>query len=437
MKLNLKEEKGLFKTIAIEEEGEKVKKELEKIYSELQKHAHVDGFRPGKAPLWIVKIKYKNYVKESILESFLKDIIEETKNQLNLIPVSEIYYSLEEIDIDEKSSKLSLSVSLEVLPKVELKDISGIEIEIPKTEYSEEMLSKALEELREERATWEPTEDSSKEGDLINIHYEITDLSDNEKVENDSSGILGQNMFRKELDEALRDKKEGDIVELNDLPITNEKGEELTRVNMKVTVKAVKRKRLPELNDEFAKEIGKGDTLEELKNNLKEDIIKGIENYKFTLKQEGLIEKLLELYKDLEVPRSLVQKELDFILKAKIKEFQDYGIDTKLLNLEALAKNYLKTAEENVRARIILDEYAKSFNIEVKEEDIEDYLERLSKMYKKSKEELKRDLNEEFYEIMRKDIEREKATDKLLEMVSFKEVEKKEGEKNEDKQQNE
>ncbi|MDQ7083005.1 MAG: trigger factor family protein [Aquificota bacterium] len=131
-----------------------VEQALNEIYDDLKRNVEIQGFRKGTAPLWLIKAKYKNYIEEEVGKKVANKTLEEAIKESSLTPVADIY--LEKVELEEKTPKVTYTVSFETPPEFELKEIEGIEVEVPKFTFNEELVEKKIEQLREEHAVWEP-----------------------------------------------------------------------------------------------------------------------------------------------------------------------------------------------------------------------------------------------------------------------------------------
>ncbi|MCS7285186.1 MAG: trigger factor family protein, partial [Hydrogenobacter thermophilus] len=156
MKVSMREREGLFKELSVEVEGDIVSSILEEVYKNLRESVSIEGFRKGTAPMWIIKARYKDYIQEEVgkrvADRTLPSAIEESK----LKPVADIF--LEEVKLEEAVPKVIYRVAFETPPEFELKELEGLQVEVKKVEFDEELVKKRIEQLREEHAIWQPVE---------------------------------------------------------------------------------------------------------------------------------------------------------------------------------------------------------------------------------------------------------------------------------------
>ncbi len=426
MKVKTEEREGLFKALTVEVEGGMVEQALREIYDSLKQNVEIQGFRKGTAPLWLIKAKYKDYIEEEVGKKVANKTLEEAIKESSLTPVADIY--LEKVELEEKTPKVTYTVSFETPPEFELKDIEGIEVEVPKLTFNEELVEKKIEQLREEHAVWEPVEDRPiKEGDLVTIEYEVQEIKEGEegeKVSGETSGIVGQKMFREELEKALIGKKVDEEVELKDLPLYDQEGKEIGKANIKVKIKEVKEKVLPELGDDFAKELGY-ESWEEAKKKIEEQVREEFERTKEAIIEDAVADKLVQIH-EIEVPKTLLNREVSYLVERRVNELKQFGIDTRYLDYRSMAQEFLPQALANIKLRYILDKYADEKGIEATDEDIEEQFEELARTSGTTKEEIKEYFEKEnLMEVVRSDARRRKALKEIVSKATIKEVEPK------------
>jgi len=403
-----------------------VKDTLNEVYERLKQSVEIQGFRKGTAPLWLIKARYKDYIREEVGKKIADKTLDSAIRESKLTPVADVY--LEKIDLKEKEGKLTYTVSFEVPPEFELKDVEGIEVEIPRVEFNETMLRNKIEQLREEHALWEPVEDRGvKEGDLVTIEYEVQEVNEEgkgEKVSGETSGIIGKNTLREELEKALLGKKAGEEVKLENLPLYNPEGKEIGRANITARIKEVKERKLPEIGEDFARELGYK-SWEEAEKGIEEELRRDLERMRKAMIESATAEKLVSMH-SIEVPRTLLQREISHMIERKVRELQQFGLDTRYLNYRTMAQEFLPQAEANIKLRYILDRYAQEKGIEVTEEDVERQIKELADQMNTTREEI-RDYfeREKLMDLVRSDARRRKALEDIASKVKVVEKETK------------
>mgnify|MGYP000482065911 CR=1 FL=1 len=431
MKVSLEEREGLFKSLKVEVEGQIVKESLEEVYNQLIQNVELEGFRRGKAPLWLIKARYRDYIREEVGKKVADATLQKAIEESNLKPVADIY--LEEVELDEKENKLAYRVVFEVPPSFELKleEIENLQVEVPKIEFKEEMVQEEINRLRDQHALWEPVEREIKEGDMVVIQYNVQDLESGETSEGETTVIVGQKFLREEIERELLNKKEGDEITIDSVDLFDAEGKVVGKAKVKIQIKAVKEKVLPEANDDFAKELGFGETWKEAEEKIRDLIKSRLEDYKERVREGAVVKKLLELH-EFEVPQTLLRRELGFLVDARLKELASLGIDTKYLDVQGIAKELLPQAVANIKLSYILDKYAQVKNLEVSPEELESEYAKLASLRGVEVDKVKAEIQSSGLEgAIVKDILRAKALKDIINKVVFVEVETKEEKENE------
>ncbi|MFN3975831.1 MAG: trigger factor [Aquificaceae bacterium] len=423
MKVSVENRQGLFKSLKVEVEGDVVKSALDEVYSYLKENAEIEGFRKGKAPLWIIKAKFKDYIKEEVGKKVANATLANAIEESGLKPVADIF--LEEVDFQESNQRVSYSVSFEVPPDFELANLEGLEVEIEKIEFSEDMVKRRIEELREEHALWEPVEREIKEGDLVVVDYKVEDMESGEITEGETSAIVGLKTFREEIEKELVGKKEGDSFVLEGLTLYDIEGRPAGKAKVEIKIKGVKEKVLPEVNDEFAKETGLGETWAEAEEKIRQEIKAQIEEMKKSATQEAVAKKLLELHQ-FDVPQTLLQRELSHLLQMRASYLSQLGIDIRYLDYRSMAQELTPQAISNIKLRYILDKYAQQREIKVEPQEMESKIGELAQQYGRSPEEMREFFQREnLFHVLEEDIRREKALKEIVSKAVVKEKEEK------------
>lgn len=429
MRISVEDKQGLFKSLKVEVEGDVVRSALDEVYNYLRQNAEVEGFRKGKAPLWIIRAKFKEYIQEEVGKKVANATLASAIQASGLKPVADIY--LEKVELEEKEQRLSYSVYFEVPPEFELQKVEGLEVEIKKLEFSEDLVKQRIEEIRQEHVVWEPVEREVKEGDLVVVEYKVQELESGESTEGETSGVIGTKTFREEIEKELIGKREGDSFVLEDLTLYDVDGKPAGKAKVEITVKGIKEKLLPELNDDFAKELGYGETWAEAEEKIREEVRASIENMKKAMIADAVAIKLVQMHQ-FDVPQTLLQRELSHLVERRVRELSQWGIDPKYLDYKAIAQELTPHAVFNIKLRFILDKYAVQKNIEVSTEELQQRIEGLAQAYERTPEEMREFLQREnLLPVLEEDIKREKALEDIVSKAVVKETEEKKEEKDE------
>ncbi len=360
--------------------AEEVTKATERVAKELARVARVPGFRPGKAPVSLIKRRFADDIKGEVLQSLVPEHVEKAVAEQKLSPVSQP--QVDKLDFNE-GQPLKFRAVFEVLPEFELGTYKGLEIEMPPMDVTDEDVNKALEETRERAATFAPVEGRAVEnGDFTQLKLVGTPQDGGEPINADSVLChVGAEETMEPFNESLRganigDHKEFDVEYPADYPDEKLAGK---KFHYAADITGIKTKKLPELNDEFAKDVSDAATLEELKTKIRESLVHQRDHRQKDLQRERVITELVKLH-DFPVPESLVESQMDVRLERMVRSLAQQGVDPRAVNLDwsALRGRQQDRAKDDVKAELIIDRIASTEKIDVTDEEVEHELAHLA-----------------------------------------------------------
>ena len=366
--------------LELEIPAEDVTKATERVAKELARVARVPGFRPGKAPISLIKRRFADDIKGEVLQSLVPERVEKAVVEQKLSPVSQP--QVDKLDFNE-GQPLKFRAVFEVLPEFELGTYKGLEIEMPPMDVTGDDVSKALEETRERAAAFAPVEGRAVEsGDFAQLKLVGTPEDGGEPVNADSVLChVGAEETMEPFNEALRganigDHKEFDVEYPADYPDQKSGGK---KFHYAADVTGIKTKQLPELNDEFAKDVSDAATLVELKTKIRESLVHQRDHRQRDLQRERVIAELVKLH-DFPVPESLVESQMDVRLERMVRSLAQQGVDPRAVNLDwsALRGRQQDRAKDDVKAELIIDRIASTEKIDVTDEEVEHELEHVA-----------------------------------------------------------
>jgi len=353
-----------------------IQAKLESEYAVLRANAKISGFRPGKVPDAILKKKYGKNVEAEVIEKLVPEYYTNALLEAKLEPVG---YPNIEGGIELKSDQpLSFIFTVEVKP--EIKDLKYESISLKKKEFTveDEEVDKAIASLQESKALFSVTGEEMKEGDLavINGDAYIDGEQKEELSYKEFPFILGTESMPREFSEAILDRKKDDEVEVtlkfeSDYPNTTVAGKE---VIFKVKIVETKKKNLPPLDDEFAREFEKN-TMDELKKMVLDNLKRKKKSEINLTYKKDILNRLLK-DNDFEIPESMVKEEIESFI-VQLKESASKRNETVKPD-EQLSREYEPTARENVKSVIILAEIGKKENIKVDDKDVKDAIDEIA-----------------------------------------------------------
>ena len=405
--------------------AEEVKPIVDKVLAHVGEHAEVAGFRKGHAPKEALMANYKDHIESDVANDAINSNFPEIVDKEKLEPVS--YVRLKEINLKDD---LNLTFDIDVYPQFKLGNYKGLEAEKKSFEMTDDLLNKELEIMVKNHARLEEIEDVGYQAqldDTVDLAFEgFMDGVPFPGGKAESHLLkLGSKSFIDNFEEQLVGYTKGQEGEITVKFPEEYHAPELAGkpAQFKVKINAIKKLRQPELNDEFAKELGYA-SLDELKAKTKEETIKRENDRIENEYVSALLDKLMETT-TIDVPVSMVQaeiqnrlKELEYQLSMQGFKMDDY---LKMMggNVETFAAQLAPAAEKKVKIDLILDKIAKENNFEATDEELSQRMEEVAKMYGMDvptlEEELKKNNNlDNFKASVKYDIVMKKAIDEVV-----------------------
>jgi trigger factor len=365
--------------LELEIPAEDVSKATERVAKEIARVARVPGFRPGKAPVSLIKRRFADDIKGEVLQSLVPEKVEKAVAEQKLSPVSQP--QVDKLDFNE-GQPLKFRAVFEVLPEFELGKYKGLDIEMPAMDVTDDNVNKALEETRERAAAFAPVEGRVVEnGDFVQLKLAGVPEGGGDPIQADSvmchvgAEETMQPFNENLLGASVGDHKAFDVDYPADYPDAKLAGK---KFHYDADVTGIKVKKLPELNDDFAKDVSDATTLDELKNKIRESLEHEREHRRKDLQREKIIFELVKGH-DFPVPESLVEHQKDVRLERVVRSLAQQGVDPRAVNLDwvSLRQRQEDRAKEDVKAELIIDRIASTENIDVTEEDLQHELEHL------------------------------------------------------------
>ncbi len=404
MKTELIEVSQTARELTIEIEPERVKEVYKKISQKFAKFASVPGFRKGFAPVEIVRIHYKDEIKESVLEDLIKSDVVAALEQLDIHPISEPKVTLENYQSSklDGSEKATFKLFFEVMPDVPIPDSSDIELVRRVQPVTEEMVNTVIDSHREKEKVFLPVESRrAQEGDTVLVDLEgvFIDGIPSEKIElEDVEILLGDKSIDKAFSENLIGVEEDETREFVIEYPKDYSAADLAGRKVKYTarVKAVGRVELPELTDEWAREHG-FESVADMHKKIEERLKKSAEDAADAVLEEEMLNKLTMKYK-FEVPSTLVSHQAMMLLSDILRSTSGNKIDNARVDdrlLQQLHRSLLPKVENRLRKALLLGKLIDTENFEPTEEEIEKEINKIAEKSNITPEEVKKWLNQE------------------------------------------
>jgi len=408
----VQEGRGWKRTLEIEVPKETVDEKFEATYEKYQSASKIPGFRKGKAPIHLVKLRYQKEIEEEVLESLVPKAYEDAVKETNLSPIC--LPTVKEIQFKEETP-LKFKAEIEIKPEVEIENYTGLEVVKRVKQITDKDVEKSLNYLREDFAELHPVQREAKFYDHLIVDLSKYQEGKEEKVKNHELSLDPHNMI-KEFQEALINAKSGEKKEFEvDYPPTfhNQKlaGK---KVRYQITIKEVKERVLPKLDDNFAKTVGGYQTIAQLKNKIEEGLIERVQKDAEAQVKNELIDQIIKR-NPFEVPDTLFNYYMNSLIQDLKRKHQK--VDEKKIREE-----YRDVAMGHIRWDFFFHQIAEKENIQVTQEEIDAWVEDFARDYKMKTEEAKKLVeNPSQIKRIKEDLLEKKVLDFLLRNAKIKE----------------
>ncbi len=391
MKTEIKDITQCVKELTITIESEQALSDYRKVLNEVKNYVMIPGFRKGKIPISLIESNYGKWVKDEFYNKKLNDYYKAALDELKINPVNQG----EATKIEwEKGQNLVATFKYEVMPKVIIKKYKNLEIPFEKTKFKVKMVDDTIEDFRNQMATVIDADSPSKKGDIIEAKVHFLDEQENITKDINRTFVLGENAYSDTFNKNLTNIKVGDEIKTklftkaqktDDKDIT----EKLKDKQFLIKVLTIKRKILPELNDEFAKDI-EYDSVEDLRQKVADELKKKILKENNEMLRNAIIEQLIKV-NPLEIPSSMSKNYAEQMAKNYAESYK--------MDINKVISIYEKMAEHQLKSHYILTEIKQIEKIEITDFDKE-------KIIKEAAENLKMEIDK-YKELYKKQIESE------------------------------
>ncbi len=371
MKVAVEDISPVKKKIRIEVSPDAVTAEMNKAIADIAKKAKIPGFRPGKAPKAIVEKHYAEEVRSDVVNRLITDSYFRAVHEQKISPVD-----MPEIgDVSmNRGEPLSFSATVEVRPDIRLGTYGGVEVKEQNLTVTDEEVAQTIDRLREMYAQLEVVEGRpvQKEDTLV---IDFQGFHEGKAIDgakaSDYMLTLGKGSLIPGFEDQLEGMSKGETREIKVTFPGDYSNAELAGKDAQftVTLQEIKRAVVPELNDEFAKDIGDHKSVEDLRARIKEDIEVRKRNEQASAQREELLSKLIEAH-SFDVPPGMVERELQSMFRQHATRLARQGADVKSLDAAAFRDQHRALAEGRVKGVLILDAVAERENVAVGDEEL-------------------------------------------------------------------
>jgi trigger factor len=405
MKMEMTELGPMKRALKIEVPAEEVNSRFVRAYSELNRQVHIPGFRPGKAPVQLLEKRYAKTVEEDVIRSLVPDYYDRAIRQAGIVPVLVEIPPLERVKI-KKDSPFTFTATVEIKPKFDLRDYKApnpISLKKDERTVTDDQVQKALDVLREQMAQLHPAPEGTtvSEGDYVVV--DIAGTLDGQPLDGtkkeghlhkvgSKAAILGI-----DIEPHLLGKKQGDVITIpQSYPATHPDSRVAGQtVTFTCALKAIKQKQLPKLDDEFAKDCGPYQTLQEIKDKLRAEMERALKKDVEDAYKDIILKRLAETH-HFDLPETLVERELSAMIRQhlnrqrKPEESRETPSPSRTDEITKLQGEYRPEAERRVKISLVLEAIADKESLTVTNEDLNTEINRLASEIKLPVDEIRR-----------------------------------------------
>jgi trigger factor len=383
---------GVKREISVEIPAEEVTRETEALVLKYQKVARLPGFRAGHVPPSIIRQRFKEDLKSDVVEALVPRYFRKEAEKQGLVPVSQPRVT--DLHIHE-GEPLRFKASFEIMPEIKVEGYKELRADHPEIGVKDEEVEEALNNVREQHATYTSVEGRSlQDGDFAQASMdgrpkEAEDKTQPVHMDEVLIEIGGKNTVP-EFSDNLRGANAGETrqFEVKYPDDSTEKRLAGKTLVYTVSIQAIKEKHLPELNDDFAKELGEFTSVEQVRNQIRENMQA---ERKHDAEREAKDKLVNELVKrnEFEVPESLVDRQIDLRLERGLRALAAQGMkmeDLKKMDLPRLRAGQRDQAVQDVKSSLLLDRIAELEKIDVGEDELNQEIEALAQQTKQTSE---------------------------------------------------
>jgi trigger factor len=388
--------KGLTVEVSVEE----VNAAFEKTYGAYARHLKIPGFRPGRVPRELIKQRFAKEAEEEVVQSLVPEALQAAVAEHMLRVVGEP--QIDALSISQ-GEPLKFRATFEVMPEFELKEYKGLKLTKRVATVTDEDVEHTLDHLRQSAAEFVPVEDRpSRDGDFVSVNLvgKYVEPPEEEDLNSDDVQVeVGANNVQPEFTENLRDVKAGDVREFRVKYPENFSAEGLAgkTLDFTATVVAVREKEAPELDDEFARDFGDYENLQQLRDRIRENLTASAESRADSGLREEVVKRILEDY-DFEVPSALVEPQATDRAREFAYLLMRNGVPPqtiKEIDWEGRMNEFRPLAARDVRSALVFDKIGEAEKVEVSRWEVEAEIESMARMSGEPADQLKARLTKE------------------------------------------
>jgi trigger factor len=379
MKTELLDVTETQKTLTIEIPSDVVDAEIARVAKDYSKQAKIPGFRPGKVPATVVKQRFRDQILNDVMQGLIPRAVEEALQERGIEPVATP--DVKDVSVGE-GQPLKFTAAIETVPAFDPGDLSTISVHAHPVLIPEERVEQALQQLRERAAKYDSVEGRPvADADTVVADLVRTDTQGESESHENVTIELGNPGNPPDFDANLiglnvGDRKEFPVHFPEGYPVAEMANTDLTYT---VTVKEIRRKVLPELDDEFAKDLGAFESIDALRNRVRDDLQADGEAHAKQHTRGDLLKQLADRI-TFELPPSMVEREMDRRMEEFVRQLMAQKIDPREAGIDwaQFRESQRAAARDGVASALVLDEIARREQITVGAEDVDKEIERFA-----------------------------------------------------------
>ncbi|GAB3380999.1 trigger factor [Spongiibacter taiwanensis] len=382
MQVSVETTSGLERRLIVAVPSQRIDSAVDSRLQEAAKTVKLNGFRPGKVPMRVIRQRYGQSVRMEVLGEVMNESFYEAIQQQGLKPAGRPEIEPKSL---EEGKDVEFVATFEVFPEIETKDYSGIEVKKPVAEVTPADIDNMIENLRKQRASWKAAERAAQLGDQVDIDYAGT--KDGEAFDGGSAEgsklELGSGRMIPGFEDGIVGLSAGEEKTLA-LSFPEDYHNEALKgaaVEFAIKVNAVNEKVLPELNDEFYEMFGVKEGGEEaFRAEVEKNMTRELKNASKARIKNQVMEGVLDLHSDMQVPKALVDQEIDALRK---QQMQQFGALAEKLNPADILPDDLfrENAERRVKLGLVLNELINAEGITASQDKVKAALEEMAESY--------------------------------------------------------
>jgi len=359
---------------------DEVARETDRVVANIQSKARLPGFRPGKAPISLIRTRFAHQVREDVLENLLPKFFKKKMEEEELQPVGRP--SVKDVEFKD-GEPLKFKAEFEVAPEIELGEYRGVSVHYHEPEVTDADIDKRIDEIREQKAEYVNIDPRpAADGDYVVVSLDSISGVDKPVHQDEMQLKVGDPDTMPVFSETLRgmspeEEKEFDVTYPEDYGKENLAGK---TVRFRLKLKLIRSKELPEINDEFAQDLGDYPTLADLREAIRKQIFQDREFSAQGKAKDELIERLVEAH-DFPVPEAYIERQIESQLETQFRSLAERGIDPSKLQIDwgKLKEAQRPKALQAVKASLLIDKIAEREAIHTTNDEVDHEVQRIAK----------------------------------------------------------